>query len=245
MLVLNTDMKEIIELNRLPGKYEDVILPMMFTNPKLTLGGSLALYILGLIKYNFSGRTPDIDFSLTEALDEEDLTWLMNFFELKPASKPAYDNVEFNTENLIDHELILLEKDIEIDFINSDSSWEKYFKVDIFNKNYLPKKDWFELDYFGTKIKMTHPSVIFAAKMKYATDLKVGKQRKHFDDIQNIDWDNYFKTIRHIKTENEQYKEISSDASIQDVFSFRIKKYYFDPVMDIYTPISNSVDLPF
>jgi hypothetical protein len=238
-------MKEVIEINKLPEKYENVILPMMFTNPKFTLGGSLALYILGLMKCDFSSRVPDIDFSLTEALDEEELNWMMSFFELKPATKPAYDATEFNTKDLLKNELILLEKDIVLDFTNPDKTWKKYYKVDIFNKDYLPKKDWFELDYFGTKIKVTHPSIIFAAKMKYATDLKVGKQRKHFNDIQSTDWDNYFKTLKHIQVEMEQYKEINDDVSYQDVVSFRIKKYYFTPEMEIYVPTSQSVDLPF
>jgi len=238
-------MKEIIEINKLPEKYENVILPMMFTNPKFTLGGSLALYILGLTKYDFSTRTPDIDFSLTEALDEEDLSWMMSFFELKPATKLAYDATEFNTKDLLKNELILLEKDIVLDFSNPGENWKKYYKVDIFNKDYLPKKDWFELDYFGTKIKVTHPSIIFAAKMKYATDLKVGKQRKHFNDIQNIDWDNYFKTIKHIQMETEQYIEPTLSSSDSDRVQYRLKRYYFTPEMEIYVPISQSVDLPF
>jgi hypothetical protein len=216
----------------------------MFTNPKFTLGGSLALYILGLTKYDFSTRTPDIDFSLTEALDEEDLSWMMSFFELKPATKPAYDATEFNTKDLLKNELILLEKDIVLDFINPDETWKKYYKVDIFNKDYLHKRDWFELDYFGTKIKMTHPSVIFAAKMKYATDLKVGKQRKHFNDIQNIDWDNYFKTIKHIQMETEQYIDPTLSSSDIDRVQYRLKRYYFTPEMEIYVPTSQSVDLP-
>lgn len=238
-------MKEVIELNRLPEKYENVILPMMFTNPKLTLGGSLALYILGLIKYDLSNRTPDIDFSLTEALEEEDLSWMMSFFELKPSSQPSYDNKEFNTIDLLKNELILLEKDVQLDFTKVDENWGKYYKVDIFNKDYLPKKDWFELDYFGTKIKITHPSIIFAAKMKYATDLKVGKQRKHFNDIQSMDWDNYFKTLKHLKPITKSYKETSDDTSYQDVIGVRLIKWSFEPVIELYQNSSLIDDLPF
>jgi hypothetical protein len=170
---------------------------------------------------------------------------MMSFFELKPATKLAYDVTEFNTKDLIDHKLILLEKDIVLDFENPFESLKKYYKVDIFNKDYLHKKDWFELDYFGTKIKVTHPSVIFAAKMKYATDLRVGKQRKHFNDIQNIDWDNYFKTIKHIQMETEQYIDPTLSSSDIDRVQYRLKRYYFTPEMEMYVTSSQSVDLPF
>jgi hypothetical protein len=108
---------------------------------------------------------------------------------------------------------------------------EEYYKLDFFNKNYLKKKDWFELDYFGTPIKLTHPSVILAAKMKYATDNRVGKQYKHFQDIQKIDWDKYFKIVKRIQS---HHKEIKNEGEGYQPFKYVVDKYVFE-----ITPIPN------
>jgi hypothetical protein len=220
-------------LNRLPQTWEDRIIPLMTLNDTFVLGGSLALHILKMMDYNFKERTPDLDFSLTEPFEEKEFITLIDFFNLSVVrgvndygddGHPIYN---LNPKTVLEKELIMLEhsgnivKAIEENKL--DEYQEKYYRVDFFNNNFLKKKDWFELDYFGTTIKITHPSVILSAKMKYATDNRVGKQHKHFQDIKSIDWKEYFKIVKriqatHTAVENKYIldKYVFSQETIQD-----------------------------
>lgn len=220
-------------INKLPQTWEDRIIPLMTLNDTFVLGGSLALHILKMMDYNFKERTPDLDFSLTEPFEEKEFLTLIDFFNLSIVrgvndygddGHPIYN---LNPKTVLEKELIMLEhsgnivKAIEEDKL--DEYQEKYYRVDFFNNNFLKKKDWFELDYFGTPIKITHPSVILSAKMKYATDNRVGKQHKHFQDIKSIDWKEYFKIVKRIQAthttiENKYIldKYVFSQETIQD-----------------------------
>jgi hypothetical protein len=220
-------------INKLPQTWEDRIIPLMTLNDTFVLGGSLALHILKMMDYNFKERTPDLDFSLTEPFEEKKFLTLIDFFNLSVVrgvndygddGHPIYN---LNPKTVLEKELIMLEhsgnivKAIEEDKL--DEYQEKYYRVDFFNNNFLKKKDWFELNYFGTPIKITHPSVILSAKMKYATDNRVGKQHKHFQDIKSIDWKEYFKIVKriqatHTTVENKYIldKYVFSQETIQD-----------------------------
>ena len=220
-------------LNRLPQTWEDRIIPLMTLNDTFVLGGSLALHILKMMDYNFKERTPDLDFSLTEPFEEKKFLTLIDFFNLSVVrgvndygddGHPIYN---LNPKTVLEKELIMLEhsgnivKAIEENKL--DEYQEKYYRVDFFNNNFLKRKDWFELNYFGTPIKITHPSVILSAKMKYATDNRVGKQHKHFQDIKSIDWKEYFKIVKriqatHTAVENKYIldKYVFSQETIQD-----------------------------
>ena len=220
-------------LNRLPQTWEDRIIPLMTLNDTFVLGGSLALHILKMMDYNFKERTPDLDFSLTEPFEEKKFLTLIDFFNLSVVrgvndygddGHPIYN---LNPKTVLEKELIMLEhsgnivKAIEENKL--DEYQEKYYRVDFFNNNFLKKKDWFELNYFETPIKITHPSVILSAKMKYATDNRVGKQHKHFQDIKSIDWKEYFKIVKRIQAthttiENKYIldKYVFSQETIQD-----------------------------
>jgi len=218
-------------LNRLPEKWEDKIISLMTMHNKFVLGGSLALYILKMMEYDFEKRDPDLDFSLTEPFDEKEFLTLLDFFNLS-IIKNRDDYEEEGTTIKLKSPVESLKKDlIMLSYYNQNQVFmddhdlqeyqEKYYKVDFFNKNYLKIKDWFELDYFGTTIKITHPSIILAAKMMYGTDTRVGKQYKHFQDIKGIDWDNYFKIvkciqplIKHIKDETDKNKEYVLDKYV-------------------------------
>jgi hypothetical protein len=220
-------------INKLPQTWEDRIIPLMTLNDTFVLGGSLALHILKVINYNFKERTPDLDFSLTEPFEEQKFLTLIDFFNLSVVrgvndygddGHPIYN---LNPKTVLEKELIMLEysgnivKAIEENKL--DEYQEKYYRVDFFNNNFLKRKDWFELDYFGTTIKITHPSVILSAKMKYATDNRVGKQHKHFQDIKSIDWKEYFKIVKRIQAthtviENKYIldKYVFNQETIQD-----------------------------
>lgn len=222
------------KINRLPLLWEDRILSLIAVNNKLVLGGSVALHILDIMKYNFKNRTPDLDFSLTEAFTEDEFSVFIDFFNLK--IQPTIDDYDItdgtskplNIPDILKKELILLETNIPYINLGGDE-WnkekKKYYKVDFFNNYYLKKKDWFELDYFGTPIKLTHPSIIFSAKMKYATDSRVGKQYKHFKDIRDINWDNYFPIVKGIQP------HYSTDTSTKDkngIHTYTLEKYKFE-----------------
>lgn len=221
------------KINRMPLIWEDRFLALMAINDKLVLGGSVALHILDIIKYDFVGRTPDLDFSLTEALSEDEFSVVLDFFNLSIQRSANDYNANdgqpqpINISDVLERELILLETELksQSEYNGWDDYVKKHYKVDFFNNNYLKKRDWFELDYFGTPIKLTHPSIIFAAKMKYATDNRVGKQYKHFKDIKDINWDNYFPIIKSIQP------HYSIDALTKDKngnHTYTLEKYIFD-----------------
>jgi hypothetical protein len=193
------------KINKLPQKYEDIIIPMLNINDKFILAGSLSLYIMDIIEYNFTERVPDIDIGLKETLIEEDLRILHDFFQLnvKITDSEDYDMVtEKDNPDLayakvksIPHftnkELIQLEK-------HKDDKLE--YSIDLFNSQYLKPKDVVHVNYDGYTMKLTHPSVILSHKSKYAYDVRVGKQYKHFADLQKINWDKYFTITKGIKT---------------------------------------------
>lgn len=192
-------------INKMPDKWEEKVLPFMALNNKLVLGGSLAMYILNIMEYKFEERTPDMDFSLTEAFNEDEFLSLIDFFNLSfILGKGDYEmdgddvRVLKSKSEFLKNDLIRCEHVPGIDIL--EINWpDLYYKVDFFNKNFLTKRDWFELDYFGIPIKITHPSIILGAKMMYATDNRLSKQYKHFLDIKSIDWNNYFKIIKQIQ----------------------------------------------
>lgn len=221
------------KINRMPLIWEDRFLALMAINDKLVLGGSVALHILDIIKYDFVGRTPDLDFSLTEALSEDEFSVVLDFFNLSIQRSANDYNANdgqpqpINISDVLERELILLETELksQSEYNGWDDYVKKHYKVDFFNNNYLKKRDWFELDYFGTPIKLTHPSIIFAAKMKYATDNRVGKQYKHFKDIKDINWDTYFPIVKSIQP------HYSIDTSTKDKngnHTYTLEKYIFD-----------------
>jgi hypothetical protein len=83
-----------ITINKLPQKYEDIIIPLMSMTDKVVLGGSLSLYMLGIMDYNFENRTADLDFSLTEALTEYEFNIIKDFFQTE--LKLDYNDYEIN-----------------------------------------------------------------------------------------------------------------------------------------------------
>ena len=201
------------KINHLPEKYENIILPLMSINPKLVLGGSLALYILDVMDYNFDNRKPDLDFSLLEALTEEELMYIKDFFNLKfkmnghdydfipenSTHEPSYQYAKFKP---ISH---FLSKDlIQLDKISEERIWDHEYTIDLFNSFYLPKKEHIIIKYKEFDLKLTHPSIILSHKSKYAYDPRVGKQYKHFQDLQQIDWEKYFKIVKKFRPKWEQ-----------------------------------------
>lgn len=220
------------KINHLPEKYENIILPLMSINPKLVLGGSLALYILDIMGYDFDNRKPDLDFSLLEALTEEELMSIKDFFNLKlRVGRNDYDvivekatlelNYQYIKSKPISH---FLSKDlIQLDKLSEEGIWEYEYTIDLFNSSYLPKKEHIIIKYKEFDLKLTHPSIILSYKSKYAYDPRVGKQYKHFQDLQQIDWRKYFKIVKKFRSKWEQkngndYLTISNYYIGEDIY---------------------------
>lgn len=197
----------------LPQKYDDIILPLTRLSDKLILGGSLGLYVMGVVEYDFKNRKPDIDFSLTEPLTEDELLVFKDFFNLSYViGRGDYDFTEspdghkIKGENKTDKhftqkELIQLCKHTT-DWVtpSGDNGYIEY-TIDFFNSQYVKSRDVIYVDYNGVKLKVNHPSITLSHKSRYAYDNRVGKQYKHFQDIGAIDWKKYFTIVKKIKSQ--------------------------------------------
>jgi hypothetical protein len=212
-----------LKINYLPEKYENVILPLMTINPKLVLGGSLALHILDIMDYNFTNRKPDLDFSLLEPLNEEEILTLKDFFSLDFVigrndyileTRQEGDLIHnFNKIKTIPHfltkEIIQLYKPDHNTQPDGAEHWDKEYIIDFFNKGCLPVKEMVKIQYKDFELRLTHPSVILSHKSKYAYDNRVGKQFKHFQDLQTIDWKKYFQITKRFTAKWELVNEES------------------------------------
>jgi hypothetical protein len=68
--------------------------------------------------------------------------------------------------------------------------------------------------------------------MKYATDNRVGKQHKHFQDIKSIDWKEYFKIVKRIQ---------ATHTAVEN--KYILDKYVFN--QETIQDYSDNDDLPF
>ena len=193
-------------VHNLPQKYDDIILPLTNLSDKLILGGSLGLYVMGIVEYDFKNRKPDIDFSLTEPLTEDELLVFKDFFNLnyvigRGDYDTEVDGYKMKGDNKTDKhfaqkELIQLCKHTTEWVIPSGDNGYIEYTVDFFNSQYIKPKDIVYVDYNGAKLKVNHPSITLSHKSRYAYDNRVGKQYKHFQDIGAIDWKKYFAIVR-------------------------------------------------
>ena len=227
------------KVNYLPEKYENIILPLMNMSDKLVLGGSLALHILDIMDYDFDNRKPDIDFSLREALTEHELSVIKDFYELSFVMRRNDYNIESipHDDDLMEQRQIVkpiqhfLTKDI-IQLYKPDPNaqpdgiehWDKEYIIDFFNSTYLPKRELVVIDYKGYELRLSHPSYILSHKSKYAYDSRVGKQYKHFQDLQKIDWKKYFGIVKKIEPKYDEYKSESGH------FHQRLSHYTWSPI---------------
>jgi hypothetical protein len=228
-----------LKVNHLPEKYENIILPLMTMSDKLVLGGSLALHILDIMDYDFDNRKPDMDFSLKEALTEHELSVIKDFYELSFILRRNDYNIETveNEDHLMKQHQTpkpvqhFLTKDI-IQLYKPDPNaqpdgiehWDKEYIIDFFNSAYLPKRELVTIDYKGYELRLSHPSYILSHKSKYAYDNRVGKQYKHFQDLQQIDWKKYFTIVKKIEPKYGEYKNENGQ------FISRLEHYTWNPI---------------
>ena len=227
------------KVNYLPEKYESIILPLMTMSDKLVLGGSLALHILDIMDYDFDNRKPDIDFSLREALTEHELSVIKDFYELSFVMRRNDYNVEMvphddetiaqrqtpkSVQHFLTKEIIQLYKPDPNAQPDGIEHWDKEYIIDFFNSTYLPKRELVVIDYKGYELRLSHPSYILSHKSKYAYDSRVGKQFKHFQDLQKIDWKKYFAIVKKIEPKYDEYK------NEEGYTSQRLAHYTWSPI---------------
>jgi hypothetical protein len=235
------------KLRSLPQSYEDIIFPLMTVCPKLVLGGSLGLYVLGVMEYDFTNRKPDIDFSLTEPLTLEELIIIKDFFQLQfiirnkdyevtivssidPLSGD-YDRIQTPKPNshFLTKEIIQLYKAKSEAVHDGTEHWDKEYIIDLFNSNYITDYNVVKVPYGDSFINITHPATILSHKSKYAYDNRVKKQYKHFKDIQDIDWDNYYIQVKKIQS---KYIQIDDTTNYQVKYEYMKEEEYSSPLVE-------------
>lgn len=220
----------------LPSEIEDIVFPLMGMCDKLVLGGSLGLYIMDIMEYDFNKRKPDIDFSLTEPLTVEEFTQIKDFFQLEiVANSNDYDFDEYDdgettgivnrrhkpVKHFLTKELIQLRK--------YDEKGNAIYTIDFFNSQYIKKKDVVHLNIpfkeipSGTTsnkfpLKVNHPALTISFKARYAYDTRVGKQFKHWEDIEKIDKKKYFKITKQIKTKKVRTGSNATDFDTKTIY---------------------------
>ena len=201
------------------------ILTLTSLCPKLILAGSVSLFSLNLLSIDFKQRKPDLDFSLSEPLTEEELDILMNFFNLTVTNNSSEfvfdgeDPKKLTTKQLLEKEVIMLYDE------------QSRINIDIFNKNYdnnfSSKRDNLYPINFGRQtphiVYVQSPAVTISHKMKYAFYPSYGKRKKHKDDCVDFLCKNYSRfcsKIDHLDFQKRQFLDtlfIKFQANLSDI----------------------------
>jgi hypothetical protein len=208
----------------LPVEYEKYILPYFNMSDKVVLGGSIALNMLDLMKLDYSERQPDLDFSLSAPFTDSELSVMVDFFDLRrrDANPYAPEGKGVVTDDILKQDLILFSKIEKVEKTDTNIpagvfiDERQVYKVDFFNNTYLAERDVIPITYIDHEenewsIKLTHPSIILAAKAKYAFDVRIGKQFKHWEDIEELyqrkNSEKYFRIMRQIEKVMSERKD--------------------------------------
>lgn len=161
----------------LPEPQGSFIESMLLMNPNLSLGGSFALEICGLLNDNARTKYPehkqhirDVDFNSNIIISEEKLLEMCDFFHLEK-SPSQYYKIENGRHSL-------LKKDISKGPVRDND-----YNVDIFHNHTFTT---LSLPYNGKSINITHPKDIIAEKQRYALDYSYTNRLKHEKDIQIV-----------------------------------------------------------
>jgi len=175
--------------------------------PKLILSGRLSLYVMDLIDIDFEKRKPDLDFSLTEPLEEYELDQIISLLELEkisggydtPIEETLYDETP-KTSDLLKQDLIrLLDKknNVFIDIFNTQyqndfsPKHENLYPANfgVYEKNNTPPNHHWptvESKLIPHIIYCQHPSVTISYKVKYAFYTHYEKKKKHYEDVVDL-----------------------------------------------------------
>lgn len=215
----STEQKESFQnkINQLPLPWEDWVISLLNFNNKLVLGGNLSLYTMDIVKYDFTTRHPDIDFSLTEPLTPDELVMMMDFFNLDLKNSPDdyhINNDGYSSRMTLQEILDNINTRSLIQLVPKNPAVTGPLTIDLFNHDYIKKRDVVNVFYktADLKLRMNHPSVTLQYKARYAFDNRVGKSYKHFTDLKEIDWSKYFKIISLIHHEEDGLTLVELDS---------------------------------
>jgi hypothetical protein len=187
-----------VDLPKIDPYYENFLKTALNIQPKLIITGTLGLKLCGLFKEREVG---DLDFNLTESLTEDEVLIFKDFFNLTPSLGKSGYNLKQKEEKAkeIWSAKKALENPLLIQFKkypkSKEDNWnpnDKVYKIDIFLKGGLSKKEILLLDVKfsdGTVIpcKVTYPPTIISYKARLAFDPQMREHRKHyFDIIKNV-----------------------------------------------------------
>lgn len=206
-------------LKQIPKRLDSVVIPLMSLSNKLVLGGSISLYMMGVLK-----REPqDLDFSLKERLTHSELSHIIDFFNLN--FELTSDDYKFEEDDIGGGSMVAHEPTVESVLnrdliqlyhnINDDDYPElghTDYKIDIFNQKLIGKRNILPVNYQGVMLNLVHPSYSIAAKAKYAFDPRVKASYKHIADLKQImEEDNltqYYKTVNELSKKPDMVIEL-------------------------------------
>lgn len=185
-----------LEINE---EYENIIIPMLKISPKLVLGGSIGLGILGLLDFKYEHRRPDIDFSLSEKITEEETNLLKDFFQFdyslwgseRDAIIAAIADVSPTFDEMRNIKFIKCDffnpndGDLIVGRLSSLTQHSTNLKIDIFKNHVLGPNDMLYIPYKDIVIPITHPHVILKAKVDYAYQNEYSSP-KHLRDLEDV-----------------------------------------------------------
>lgn len=198
-----------VDLPKIDPYYENFLKTALNIQPKLIITGTLGLKLCGLFEEREVG---DLDFNLTESLTEDEVLVFKDFFELTPSLGMHGYNLKQKEEKIkeIWSAKKALENPLLIQFkkypkSKKDNTLDKIYKIDIFTKGGLSKKNILLLNVKfsdGTVIpcKVTYPPIILSHKARLAFDPQAREHRKHYYDIiKNVMGDeNYMNKVNSI-----------------------------------------------
>jgi hypothetical protein len=180
--------------------FEKYILPILAMNENFCLTGSLSLKMLGFEPMDNVG---DFDLALTDTFTEDEYNAIKNFFQLYNTNEGyTFDdnNKKIDKFNPKAHLWQLSKGWNEEVSIGDDLQRWCHFKLDIFNDEFIRKKDIIEVYYDDFPIKLVHPSITLSYRMRYALDTRSSTTFKYYEKIKAL-MDNaksYYNNIRAI-----------------------------------------------
>ena len=218
--------------------------------PKLILSGRLSLYVMDLVDIDFEKRKPDLDFSLTEPLDEYEFDQIVSLLELEYMGDDYENDIDLeneakkSTEEILKQDLIRLydkKNEVCIDIFNTQYQnnfslkHENLYPVNFgtYEKNNTSNSHpWptLESNLIPHIVYCQHPSVTISHKTKYAFYTNYGKRKKHYDDVVDLTVKHYDRIHKRLKILNDLKKDFAKMLELQDendlVILKNIVQYY-------------------
>lgn len=211
--------KDIIVNDDLLMKFENYILPILATNKKFVLTGSLSLKLLG---FEPMDKVGDFDFGLTDEFTEEEYLTLKNFFELADVGRNEYwwDKAEVEAnKNKFDSKAHMWQFYKEWGEVHDEGLFRQVLssiKIDVFNDEFIKLKDIITVYYKDFELRLVHPSITYSYRMRYALDVRSQNTYKYWERMKSFmdDAKSYYHNLRAIQKMQMRIEE--HNANVKD-----------------------------